>query len=241
MRKEIDPEKLRTMVRSILPSKARRGPRAAKASENRRVRRSVRERLRARDFETDLRLDSFHAPTVQWRRGADKLNHFLRWCAVLTSGMTRQEKLDYVRRILPRNLIGDHAYGHWEGYCRYPRYRTLPYREIRRRELQSAYDTLRHALLRALADEPDLLGRLNVEIKRRKEPDEPHRLLFGAHDVDAFARDLTMPGKWWQHPPCRYAAERGGVEKLITSGGPPGRPRHLERFQSAKRKRKYPA
>src|SRR5687768_10368223 len=102
MRKEIDPEKLRTMVRSILPSKARRGPRRAKATENRRVRRSVRERLRVRDFDTDLRRDSFHTPTVQWRRGADKLNHLLRWCAVLTNGMTRQGKLDYVRKILPR-------------------------------------------------------------------------------------------------------------------------------------------
>ena len=108
MRKEIDPGKLRTMIRSILPSRAR-GTTFAKTIENRYVRRKVRLALRTGDEKADPRRNSYHSDTVRWRRGADKLNHFMRWCEELTKGMTKQEALDYVRTLLPRNLIGDQS------------------------------------------------------------------------------------------------------------------------------------
>ena len=33
--------------------------------------------------------------------------------------MTKRQKLDAVRAVLPRNLIGDHAFGHWETHLKY--------------------------------------------------------------------------------------------------------------------------
>ena len=89
MGREIDPEKLLTMIRSILPSTEPGIARDAKASENRSVRREVRATLHNDDLEftkRDVRRDSQHAATVMQRRGADKLNHFMRWCEKLTAG-----------------------------------------------------------------------------------------------------------------------------------------------------------
>src|SRR5687768_6904296 len=114
MGKNINPEKLRDMVRSILPSVDRLGARRLTANENRRVRRD----LRSDPEGADLQRDSNHRFTVIRRRGADKLNHYMRWCRALTKGMTREMALDYVRAIVPRNIIGDHAYGHWEAEVR---------------------------------------------------------------------------------------------------------------------------
>lgn len=226
MRKEIDPEKLRTMVRSILPSIARRRARRAKAGENRRVRRLVHSDIRTEDDEAALRRDSDHRYTVRDRRAADKLNHFMRWCEALTEGMTKQEALDYVRAILPRTVVGDHAYEHWENHCMYARiYDHLPSRkEQKRRDEQSLHDRTVFALRRLLTECPDVLGELNAEIKRRKQEDQPRRLLFGIHDVDAFARDVFST----EHgPACRFRTERFVVESYIESGRPSGRPQFL--------------
>jgi hypothetical protein len=224
MDREIDPEKLLTMIRSILPSTAPHRARLSKRSENRSVRREVRVALHNDDPETtrrDVRRDSDHSVAVMWRRGADKLNHFMRWCESLTEGMSRQEKLDYVRGILPRNVIGDHAYSHWETHLR-PHHglygNDVSYRERQRRSAQSAYDSLRCHVRRLLEVQPEVLGELNAAIKRGKEAREPRRLLFGIHDVDAFARDLLKSD---------HAKERAVVERYLERGRPSGRPCHL--------------
>ncbi len=226
MRKKIDPEKLRTMIRSILPSVARRYARRAKAGENRNVRRGVRMALRSEDEKADPRRDSNHSGTVGWRRGADKLNHFMRWCEELTKGMSTREALDHVRALLPRNLIGDHAYSHWETHCIYRRAMFSPWKEQKRRDAQSLHDRTCHDLRRLLSERPEILGELNAVIKSRKMFDEPRRLLFGIHDVDAFTRDVFST----EHgPACRFRTERSVVESYIESGRPPGRPRCQDR------------
>src|SRR5687767_10134686 len=114
MRKEISPEKLKDMVESILPSKNREAARAAKARANRWHRRVVRADAEGDHIAADRICAAEVADTVSWRRGGDKLEHFMRWCEKITAGMTTEEALGFVRGILPKSLIGDHAYGHWE-------------------------------------------------------------------------------------------------------------------------------
>lgn len=198
MRKDISAEKLRTMTRSILPSKARKRARKAKARAKRRDRRIVRQELTRHsdaDFADATKFDLLRVTPLTWivweRRGADKLNHFMRWCDSLTRGMPRAQKIDSVRAILPKNLIGDHAFGHWEWHCKRQRRARMTYREIARRRQQSSHDRARHALRVALERDPCLLAELNAEIKRCKLEGEPRRMLHGIHDVDAFVRDIT--------------------------------------------------
>jgi len=198
MRKEVSAEKLRTMTRSILPSTARKHARNAKARVKRRERRTVRQELHRHcdaDFADETKFDLHRDVRLRWivwgRRSADKLNHFMRWCDSLTRGMTKTQKLDSVRAILPKNLIGDHAFGHWESHCKRRRYWFLPIREEQRRHQQSSYDRTRHALRVALERDPCFLAELNAEIKRCKLEGEPRRMLHGMHDVDAFVRDIT--------------------------------------------------
>lgn len=193
MKKQISPEKLLDMIRSILPSTARVGARRAKAGESRRVRHRVRAALHTEDAEetkVDLCEEAFQRPNVWMRQGADKLNHFMRWCESWTRGMTDRQALDAVRALLPRNLIGDHAFSHWESHVRYRRSRYR--RDERERQRQSRYDKTRHRLRRALSVEPDFQGRFNAAVKERKADDEPRRMLHGVHDVDAFVRNVLF-------------------------------------------------
>ncbi|HWW61455.1 MAG TPA: hypothetical protein VN181_08820 [Thermoanaerobaculia bacterium] len=113
----------------------------------------------------------------------------MRWCHAITKGMTTEEALAHVRGLLPRSLIGDHAYGHWAAERGFRRSHSdyVP----RERRLQSTYDSTRVHLRRALAEDPTLLGVLNRMIKSRIPFDQPRRLLRGVHDVDAFVHDLV--------------------------------------------------
>ena len=202
-------KKLRTMIRSILPSKNREAARLAKTALKRRVRRAVRGDLRRVDFETtkaDLLRDANQSYNVMWRRGGDKLNHFMRWCRAITKGMPAEEALGYVRGLLPRNLIGDHAYGHWE-WERRPRYGLTYVRRYPERVWQSYYDSARVRLDRILRNDPASLGELNARIKSLKEPDEPRRLLRGIHDIDRFIYEICADGK--------FATERRCLNELI--------------------------
>ena len=188
-KKEIPEEKLRDMIRSILPSKARVRARRAKAAQNRMVRRRVRMTLHADDAEetkADLYEEAYQSTNVWDRRGADKLNHFMRWCRSWTRGMTERQALDAVRAVLPRNLIGDHAYAHWEGHRkRVPTHYYYP-----KQDRQSLYDKTRHRFRQALSVDPNFQRELNDAIKVCKLSGEPCRFLLGLHDVDAFLHDV---------------------------------------------------
>ncbi len=116
----------------------------------------------------------------------------MRWCESLTPGMTERQALDTVRALLPRNLIGDHAFGHWESHLKSRRSRRTSYREQQERRDQSSYDKTRHRLRQALSHDPGFQGRFNSAVKERKADDEPRRMLLGAHDVDAFVRDVVL-------------------------------------------------
>src|ERR1051325_456798 len=162
MGKKPSPEKLRTMARSILPSKNREAARKGKTALKRQVRRTVRHDLRTQDFETtrrDLRRDANQSSNVAWRRGGDKINHFNRWCRAITRGMPPEDAVSYVRGLLPRNVIGEHAVTHWEWEIIPRPYAVVgSYRDQRLRAEQSLYDRLRYHLRRALEREPHRLG-----------------------------------------------------------------------------------
>jgi hypothetical protein len=186
-------DKLRDMVRSILPSTRRQRAREEKAIARRSARRVARHELRIADFETaDLDRDADQAGNVSQRRSADKLNHFMRWADALTEGMSAYEALQHIRAILPKNLIGDHAYSHWEQHIKARERRVYPSGEAIR---QSWIDRWRFKLRRALSEDPMLHGELNAEIKSRRMFDEDRRLLAGMHDVDAFVEDVAPFGR----------------------------------------------
>ncbi|HEX7831030.1 MAG TPA: hypothetical protein VF787_15345 [Thermoanaerobaculia bacterium] len=211
MRKEISPEKLRDMTRSILPSTERERARRNKAAVKRRTRRAVHQDIHRFDDDSpvDLLRDARMRVVVNVRRSYDKVNHFMRWCETLTRGMTLQRKLDYVRALLPKSLIGDHAFSHWEAYCiRKSRGYTF-HKDEYQRYAQSLFDRTRHALRVALANDPTLLGELNADIKRRKLEDEMRRLLHGVHDIDDFVREVMIS----DNRGC-YKAERSALRSL---------------------------
>ena len=139
--------------------------------------------------------------------------------------MSADDALSYVRSLLPKNLIGEHAYGHWEQHRKpspYHRYHYIPYS----RKLQSWIDSKRFHLRRVLTEDPSLHGYLNAVIKSRKPFDVKRRLLAGLHDIDAFVGDIA------EADDC--APERAALQKLI-EGGPKGRP-HCIRFSSSSRR-----
>jgi hypothetical protein len=192
-RKEIRPEKLRDMVRSILPSRHRTGPRAEKAYRKRKHRRAIRAELRLEDAEVtavDFLRDVKVTDIVNWRRGGDKLAHFMRWCEKITAGLSKEEALGFVRSILPKSLIGDHAYAHWRDHVKYRGRRYVRWTEIKRRREQSWADSASFRLRRALEVDPTLHARLNAAIKSARMFDEDRRLLGGLHDVQRFAVDV---------------------------------------------------
>lgn len=113
-------EKKLQMARSILPSKARGAARWRKAEIKRNNRRAINQKLHlaARDHEFVEEEDLTEFPDAElisamWdRRGRDKLNHFERWAVEITADLPKEDRLGYMRSILPKNLIGDHALLH---------------------------------------------------------------------------------------------------------------------------------
>src|SRR5262245_16773088 len=184
-------DKIRDMIRSILPSTAR-STQAEKAQRHRKTRRTVRMDLRREDDDkVDLRRTTDVRDIVLSRRAADKLNHFMRWCETLTDGMSKEEALGFVRALLPKNLIGDHAYGHWEDHL--DRHRGTGY-SFGEGRMQSFLDSTTFRLRRALMVDPTLHARLNAAIKEYRSEKHPVRLLAGVHDVEAFVRDIACGG-----------------------------------------------
>jgi hypothetical protein len=126
-------DKIRDMVRSILPSRAARNARSSKSLANRRNRHAVRQSLhqfkkeewennedeltvRINDSDGNRRRDI--RMMVSERRGADKIRHFVRWCERKTRHISEdnpQERYFYISGLIggPSDLIREHALGHF--------------------------------------------------------------------------------------------------------------------------------
>jgi hypothetical protein len=114
-------EKARDMARSLLPSRWRKGARKERALIHRGHRREPKETLArlARDPVGWEELPSLKDSSqrelrgvVQHRRGADKVNPFIRWATAVTRELPRESRLSHVRGRVPQGVIGEHALVH---------------------------------------------------------------------------------------------------------------------------------
>ncbi|TNE86584.1 MAG: hypothetical protein EP330_22885 [Deltaproteobacteria bacterium] len=121
-------EKRREMARSILPSTSRSAAKnkaRIRRANRRKTRQALKQWLRDELPErVDLRAEDRHLTrwVVQSRRGADKVNPFIRWATAVTAGLPVEDRLSAVRGMLPRGLIGEHALSHlaWTEHFRPP-------------------------------------------------------------------------------------------------------------------------
>jgi len=120
-------EKRREMARSILPSTRRKSARyelrEVKQRNRHQIRQALRKVLRDEEFEADDDVDLFYYPDekisyiVSERRAADKLGHFEKWAVEITKDIEDPStRLSYMRSILPKGLIGEHALTHLRVY-----------------------------------------------------------------------------------------------------------------------------
>jgi hypothetical protein len=117
-------EKVRQMVRSILPSAGAKTARDDKKSLNRRLRRNARQALHKirgeeewDDDNTDFWDDGQSERTyiVSRRRGDDKLRHFENWAENKAKYIPDGFKMGYIKGLIGgKGVIIDHAYSHLE-------------------------------------------------------------------------------------------------------------------------------
>lgn len=125
-------DKIRDMIRSILPSKAVKGARTDRTQTHRANRKKVRQTLHQynqegwededkmvmRLHESDFVRRRNIREMVRDRREADKLNHFVRWCKEKTKHISEdnpQERYDYIANLIggSGDVIREHALGHF--------------------------------------------------------------------------------------------------------------------------------
>ena len=128
-------DKIRDMLRSILPSKGDRAARFFKHHANKKNRVAVKQALRqyknedwGDDSETVLATrihesDRKRRREIRYmkmeRRAADKISHFVRWCQERTKHLgedaTPQEKYYHISGLVggPKDIIREHALGHY--------------------------------------------------------------------------------------------------------------------------------
>lgn len=153
-------DKKRDMLRSLLPSTRRHSARTDKRNAHRVERTKVRTALypiydleSAEDCETDLfySCDHLMRGIVRDRRNADKTKPFERWIVAKTAHLDDpHDKWNYAKKLLPANLIGDHALTHlpydWDpDVCLYG-YRPYRYHRKTRQEWEHEYLALYEAL-----------------------------------------------------------------------------------------------
>lgn len=114
-------EKAREMARSLLPSRWRKGARKERALIHRRSRREPKAALARLEHEPEGWDERpFPKDTSQrklggvvcHRRGADKVNPFIRWATAVTRELPQESRLSHVRGQVPRGVIGEHALEH---------------------------------------------------------------------------------------------------------------------------------
>lgn len=114
-------EKARDMARSLLPSRWRKGARKERALIHRGSRREPKAALarlahepegwETRPFPKDTTRRELRW-VVSHRRGADKVNPFIRWATAVTRELPRESRLSHIRGQVPRGVIGEHALVH---------------------------------------------------------------------------------------------------------------------------------
>lgn len=218
-------EKIKDIAESLLPSRAYKYARVERQQIHRRNRRRINEALGCLedDFLPEERIDLFDDAHTEIRymmyerRGADNLGAFLKWAEATTRHIEDpHEKYRHVKRLMPDNLISRHALTHlpyeWREDVNRPRYTYYPSKPVWRPDAREIARILRERI-----DRPGFHSKLNRTIKdsfrrvnaheffdraqgvwKSKDCDcESHlRLLFGIHDIDAFAEFYGGPRRW---------------------------------------------
>jgi len=170
-------EKITDVIRSVLPSTARRDARRTRQLIHRAARRKVKVALRAGDVDAFVDIRGAIEEMVWDRRAADKLGPLVRWALYQVRHDPRlreagfAERIDHFRKLLPDNTIGRHALNHiaW------------PLERLDSPPRRFADGSSRVGEVRALY-EAGYHGELNARLKIQQLP-----LLGGAHDIDRFA------------------------------------------------------
>jgi hypothetical protein len=199
-------DKSREMARSILPSTAPGRGRRDKAFVKRGARHAARQAMRRlvsdpSAYDEDAGLSDYPDAKIRscvWdRRGSDKVAPLTRWGVAVTRQLDRDDRMSYLRSMLPRNLIGQHALGHLSAH-----------RELRSRHeerLLSSWPRPQRRtdldrgelaqLLRQLLVLPGMHRAFNQWLQESFASRHPHvpgtplrrtRPLFGLHDVLTF-------------------------------------------------------
>jgi hypothetical protein len=115
-------EKRLEMARSILPSTSAGTFKKRKKWVKKANRAEVRNALRVTQLDEDnepsdkVDINGYPDHEIRYlvgeRRGADKVGPFMRWAVEVTRDIPVESRLSYVRGLLPKNLIGEHAVGH---------------------------------------------------------------------------------------------------------------------------------
>jgi hypothetical protein len=229
-------QKTKDMIESVLPSTARKYARTERRrihhSRRAREAQALHRYLRAADYDyaADAANDSSDLDDLVWhRRAGDKVGPLTRWAVRRVSvdadlsAAPLTEQLDHFRAILPANLIGEHALFHIESALTWAeRSAEWGRRAERRRTEKNSREWTR-----VLTDQVDavLAAGRHAELNRRIKSaiahesvaahggrdfvPTPHRLLLGAHDIDAFVHDVH-----------RCATVRGLVADLAGECGP---------------------
>lgn len=231
-----DKDKAFEMARSLLPSTKRQQARENRANVTRSIRRSARMRvaqlIRAPEFAEDCaELDEDASSEMQWvvwrRRGADKVNPFIRWAKEQTMDQPRDLRVGLMRKLLPPGLIGHHALSHLKSEQHFlstidlPRGWGVNRTPWRRKPLsdRGVMAQLLRGLLRVPGGQKSFNGylkrasasswswqqghdgRRHVVLHGHKAP----RLLMGVHDVLTFLDDVGV--RPWPPPSKRPVGE----------------------------------
>jgi hypothetical protein len=114
-------EKRRDMIRSILPSTARKGARKDRSLAHRRHRAAVRSEIQNHilwedEIDNTAVADIRRRKAIQYmmwdRRGADKIGPICHWGYEVTKHLPEEDRLNTLRSWLPDNTIGRHAISH---------------------------------------------------------------------------------------------------------------------------------
>lgn len=207
--------KKRDMARSILPSTKKNGQ-----DDRRRVHKRARTHERGlmgcawddddADFDTVEHTRARETRNlVEERRFKDKAGPFARWAERVTKDLPQENRLSYLRSLVPDTLIGEHAVSHveWKDHFEDPTVQAV--RESRYANNSKHYRKAAEreemvALVRAVLVECDGHARLNRAVKSRHLPTRivyedgrretvgptSARTLKGVHDVEAFVDAL---------------------------------------------------
>lgn len=170
-------DKITDIIRSVLPSTARKDARKTRQLIHRAARRRVKVAFRAGDVDTFVDIRGPIEDMVWDRRAGDKVGPIVRWALHQVRhdpwlrDAAHAERLDHFRQLLPDNTIGRHALSH----IAWPLERLdavaleFPERPSCAGTIRSLYEAGYH-------------GELNARLKVEHLP-----LLGGAHDIDSFS------------------------------------------------------